>query len=52
MDYIQGLIGEVADWSAHFFLQTLPPWMMEHKMWLLALLPVVGIYALYKYLNP
>jgi len=50
MDFIQGLIGDVAEWLIHFFVHTVPPWLWEHKMWLIALTPLAGAYALYKYL--
>jgi len=51
MNRIQGLIADALDWSVHFLTQTLPPWLWEHKMWLIAFAPLVGAYALYKYLG-
>ena len=52
MEFIVGMVSGVAAWLVHFLVHTLPPWLLEHKMWLIALIPVFGVIALYKYLWP
>ncbi len=52
MNKITGFLYELIDMATEFFVHTLPPFLWEHKMWVIALLPVVGVYALYKYLWP
>ncbi len=51
MKYITGFFYDTIDWGTEF-LQELPGFMWEHRMWLAAFIPVVGLYALYKFLWP
>ena len=51
MDKITRFFYDIVDWVTEF-VQTLPSFLWEHRMWVIALLPVLGVYALYKYLWP
>ncbi len=52
MKQITGFFYGIID-SGTEFLQELPGFMWEHKMWMIAVvLPVVGVYALYKFFWP
>ena len=51
MNKITGFFYDIVDWLTEF-VQALPMFLLEHKMWVIALLPVLGVYALYKYLWP
>lgn len=50
MNKIIGIFYDVVDWATEFVLRTFSPWLWEHKMWLIALIPLFGAYALYKFL--
>jgi len=50
MKKIMGFFYDMLDSVTDFFVHTLPPWLWEHKMWLIAVAPIVGVYVLYKYL--
>jgi len=49
MDKIVGFFHHIRDQLIDI-LKDLPMFLWEHKMWVIALLPVVGVYVLYKYL--
>jgi hypothetical protein len=51
MDTITGFFYDIVDWLTDI-VRDLPMFLWEHKMWLIALLPVAAVYALYKYLWP
>jgi hypothetical protein len=46
-----GYFYDAVDWGTEV-LQALPGFMWEHRMWLIALIPVAGVLALYKFLWP
>lgn len=50
MNYIESVVGDILGWLSHFFINTLPIWAVEHKFWLIALIPLAGAIALVKYL--
>jgi hypothetical protein len=50
MNKIVGIFNNLIGSVTEFFVETLPPLLWEHKMWVIALLPVAGVYALYKFL--
>lgn len=51
MDTILGFFDDIVYWLTDI-IKALPSFLWEHKMWLIALLPVAAVYALYKYLWP
>jgi hypothetical protein len=51
MNKITGLFNDLFYWLTDI-IKELPDFLWEHKMWVIALAPVLGVYALYKYLWP
>ena len=51
MKSLTGFFYDMMDWGTEF-LQGLPGFLWEHKMWLAALIPVAFLYGLYKVLWP
>ena len=52
MEKVTGFFYGIIDMGVEF-LQTLPGFMWEHKMWMIAFVfPLVALYALYKFLWP
>ncbi len=45
-----GYVEDAISWLSHFLVHTLPVWAVEHKFWLIVLIPLVGAIALAKYL--
>jgi hypothetical protein len=50
MNYIEAFVGDIVRWLSHFLIHTLPMWALEHKLWLIVLIPLAGAIALVKYL--
>ena len=51
MKSITGFFYDIVDWGTEL-LQALPGFLWEHKMWLVVLIPVAGLYGLKKVLWP
>jgi hypothetical protein len=50
MKFIDNLPGDAIAWGTDSLVHTLPMWAWEHKLWLIAMIPVVGVIVLAKYL--
>ena len=50
MNYIEAFVSDIVGWLSRFLIHTLPMWAVEHKFWLIVLIPLAGAIILAKYL--
>ena len=50
MGAIDNILGDIVDWTGTFLVHTLAPWAWDHKFWFAAILPLIVVVAIVKWM--